>query len=121
MANQKLNQIEKKLKQEKAAAEAELSKIAIPNKNVSGDWQSKFPYGAGDAGTSSLERQADEVEEYTNRLSLEKTLEAKLSAINSALDKIKKGSYGKCEKCGKQIPMARLEIFPEAPFCIDCH
>ena len=120
MAKRTLDQIEKKLKEGKNAAEAELNKIAVPNKNVPGDWQSKFPYGGGDAGTSSLERQADEVEEYTNRLSLERNLETKLAAINAALAKIKNGNYGKCEKCGKQIPMARLEIFPEAPFCIDC-
>lgn len=120
MAKQTLDQIEKKLKEEKIAVETELNKIAVPNKNVPGDWQSKFPYGSGDAGTSSLERQADEVEEYTNRLSLERNLETKLAAINAALAKIKNGNYGKCEKCGKQIPMARLEIFPEAPFCVDC-
>jgi len=46
---------------------------------VPGDWQSKFPYGAGESGTASLERQADEVEEYTTRLPLERSLETKIS------------------------------------------
>jgi DnaK suppressor protein len=119
--NQKpLAEIENKLKREKETIEAELSKIATPNKNIPGDWQSKFPYGNGDSGTSALERQADEVEEYATRLAEERKHESKLAAINAALTKIAKGSYGKCEKCGKNIPVQRLEIFPEARFCVDC-
>ncbi len=115
-----LRQIEKKLKTERVATETELLKIAVPNKNVPGDWESKFPYGSGDSGTSSLERQADEVEEYTTRLPLEHNLAAKLASIDKAIAKINSGSYGKCEKCGRQIPLKRLEIFPEALFCVDC-
>ncbi len=115
-----LKQIEKKLKTERAAAETELLKIAVPNKNVPGDWQSKFPYGNSNSGAPSLERQADEVEEYTARLPLERNLEKKLASIDAAIAKINRGTYGKCEKCGKQIPLKRLEIFPEALFCVDC-
>lgn len=115
-----LDQIEKKLIAEKENIEKELSKIAVPNKNVPGDWQSKFPYGNGDSGTASLERQADEVEEYTTRLPLEHNLENKLALVNKAIDKIAKGTYGQCEKCGKDIPLERLDIFPEAGLCVDC-
>lgn len=115
-----LDQIEAKLKAEKENIEKELNKIAVPNKNVPGDWQSKFPYGNGESGTASLERQADEVEEYTTRLPLEHNLEAKLFSVNAAIEKIAKGTYGKCEKCGNNIPAERMEIFPEARFCVDC-
>ena len=115
-----LGQIEAKLREERSAIESELLKIAVPNKNVPGDWQSKFPYGNSDSGTASLERQADEVEEYTTRLPLERNLETKLAAVDAAISKIAKGTYGKCEKCGKNIPLERMEIFPEARFCIDC-
>jgi len=115
-----LEQIKAKLENEKTAIEEELSKIAVPNKNVPGDWQSKFPYGNSDAGTASLERQADEVEEYATRLPIERSLEAKLASINAALEKIAKGTYGKCEKCKKNISLERLEIFPEAGLCVDC-
>jgi len=118
--NESLDQIEGKLKKEKIAIENELLKIAIPNKNVPGDWQSKFPYGNSESGTASLERQADEVEEYSTRLPLEHNLETKLAAIEAAIAKIAKGTYGKCDKCGKNIPLERMEIFPEARFCIDC-
>ena len=33
---------------------------------------------------------------------------------------IKKGKYGGCEKCQKEIPAARLKVSPEARFCLDC-
>ncbi|MCU0652642.1 MAG: TraR/DksA C4-type zinc finger protein [Candidatus Pacebacteria bacterium] len=115
-----LDEIETKLKKEKENIESELSKIAVPNKNVPGDWQSKFPYGNSDSGTATLERQADEVEEYATRLPLEHNLETKLAKVNAAIDKIAKGTYGKCEKCGEDIPLERLEIFPEAGLCVDC-
>lgn len=118
--NLDFSEIEKKLKKDRAATEAALLKIAVPDKNSPGGWQSKFPYGEGDSGASSLERQADEVEEYATRLPLEKNLEAKLAAIDAALAKIKAKTYGKCERCGEKIPIKRLEIFPEAPFCVNC-
>ena len=115
-----LDQIAARLKKDKETIELELSKIAVPNKDVPGDWTSKFPYSNGESGTASLEGQADEVEEYTTRLSLEQSLEIKLAAVNAALAKIANGTYGKCEKCSKNIPIERLEIFPEAGLCVDC-
>lgn len=45
-----------------------------------------------------------------------------LPAIEKAIVKIE-GSpelYGICEKCNNEIPQERLEIFPEAAFCIHC-
>jgi RNA polymerase-binding transcription factor DksA len=40
--------------------------------------------------------------------------------INNALDRIKQGSYGKCLKCGQEIPQERLEAIPYAFMCIQC-
>ena len=115
-----LKTIKAKLESEKELIEQELKKIAVPNEKIPGDWQSKFPYGNGDSGTASLERQADEVEEYTTRLSMEGKLEEKLAAVSQALKKIESGVYGLCSNCGKEIPAERLEIFPEANLCVNC-
>ncbi len=49
-----------------------------------------------------------------------KDLEMKLINVNHAIQKIAKDKYGFCEKCGKSIPVARLEILPEARFCVEC-
>jgi len=43
-----------------------------------------------------------------------------LSHIDKALDRMRKGAYGKCEGCESNIPLARLQALPYATFCIDC-
>lgn len=40
--------------------------------------------------------------------------------ISVSLLKLKKGTYGKCENCGKQIEIARLEALPTATLCLSC-
>lgn len=49
-----------------------------------------------------------------------KELNRRLKDITLALQKIKKGIYGICERCGKQIPIARLKLMSEARRCIEC-
>lgn len=40
--------------------------------------------------------------------------------IKTTLNKINKGTYGKCEKCGKPIEAERLEAMPTATMCVAC-
>lgn len=40
--------------------------------------------------------------------------------IKNSLFRIKKGTYGKCECCGKQIEEERLKAMPTATVCISC-
>ncbi|MHB8158326.1 MAG: TraR/DksA C4-type zinc finger protein [Desulfocucumaceae bacterium] len=42
------------------------------------------------------------------------------SAIDDALYKIEKGTYGKCDLCGKDISLDRLEAIPYTTLCLDC-
>lgn len=49
-----------------------------------------------------------------------KDLTKRVGEIDEALKKVYKNQYGKCEKCGKSIPQARLKLLPEASYCIDC-
>ncbi len=44
----------------------------------------------------------------------------KREAIEEALEKAKKGTYGICEECGNKIERARLKAMPLAKFCISC-
>ena len=44
----------------------------------------------------------------------------KLQAIDNALDRIHQGKYGRCLKCGKEIPEERLEAVPWAAMCVPC-
>jgi DnaK suppressor protein len=52
--------------------------------------------------------------------SIRRELENNLSETRRALDKIKRRKYGFCEKCGKLIDTARLEVNPLALYCLNC-
>jgi len=43
-----------------------------------------------------------------------------LREIDEAIEKIKEGAYGICEKCGNKISKKRLKAIPYAKFCIEC-
>lgn len=43
-----------------------------------------------------------------------------LNAVNDALSKIEKGSYGKCEYCEDIIPLKRLKAISWTRYCIKC-
>jgi len=119
--NKKLKQeLKEKLKQEKEKLEKMLGGFAKKDASSEGDWNTKFPsMGAGSEGVD-LEKEADEVEQYSTLLSIEQSLEAKFKNINLALKKIEKRGYGLCEKCNKSINVERLKISPEARFCLSC-
>ncbi|ABA88313.1 zinc finger transcriptional regulator, TraR/DksA family [Syntrophotalea carbinolica DSM 2380] len=40
--------------------------------------------------------------------------------IDEALERLRDGSYGRCEACGKTIDIARLEILPFTRRCLTC-
>jgi DnaK suppressor protein len=66
------------------------------------------------------EEEATETLELEKRLALENRLRQEISSIDHALDKLDKGTYGKCDHCGKAIDPARLEALPQAALCMDC-
>ncbi|MBI2020230.1 TraR/DksA C4-type zinc finger protein [Candidatus Daviesbacteria bacterium] len=41
-------------------------------------------------------------------------------SIKKALGKIRKGTYGKCERCGQRIELSRLLAMPTAQYCLSC-
>ncbi len=120
MDKKTLKKIKEKLEKEKKQIEKELESFAERDKKVEGDWDTRFPkWNEGGSG-ADMEIAADEVEEYSRLLPLEHILEIRLKNINLALEKVKKGKYGICEKCGKNIPVNRLEVYPEARRCLKC-
>ncbi len=116
--NKKLiEELKGKLEKEKLTLEKELEIFATEDKNVKGNWDTKRI----NSEDTDMEEKADEVEEYDNLLSLEHSMELKLKDVNLAVEKMKKDSYGKCEKCGKEIEEERLLACPEAKLCIKCN
>jgi len=48
------------------------------------------------------------------------TLLDTIAEIDSALDRIAAGTYGRCVHCGAAIPEERLEFRPFASGCVSC-
>jgi DnaK suppressor protein len=44
----------------------------------------------------------------------------RLGELKAAYEFLKKGKYGVCERCNKDIPQTRLKLVPEARYCIEC-
>jgi DnaK suppressor protein len=63
---------------------------------------------ASDSAFGELSSQLAEVE---NR---------ELLNVEAALKKMKDGTYGKCDACNSNIPLARLQALPYATYCIKC-
>lgn len=51
---------------------------------------------------------------------LDERMKREIEAIDRALMKIEAGSYGHCERCGKNIPVARLQSVPSTATCLVC-
>jgi len=111
-----LSQLKGKLEKGKKTLEKELSSFAKKDIKPKGDWDTRYPKFNG----GKLDEEAQEVEKYISLLPVEHTLELRLRDMNIALEKIKKGKYGICEKCRKKISIERLKICPEARFCKKC-
>ncbi len=66
------------------------------------------------------EEEATETQELEKRLALENRVRQELAKVEHALEKFEKGTYGKCENCGKPIDPERLEVLPQASLCMKC-
>jgi len=97
----------RKAQVESRAAEltARLTRIeAEPDAPAPKDWDDK-----------ATEREADEVLE-----TLGLSGQQELRQIAAALDRIVKGTYGICARCGDDIAPDRLDLLLDTPFCARC-
>ncbi|OGY64003.1 MAG: hypothetical protein A3I89_03435 [Candidatus Harrisonbacteria bacterium RIFCSPLOWO2_02_FULL_41_11] len=69
---------------------------------------------------TDFSEEADEAEEQSNQLGVQQALKERLADIELALDKMTRGEYGKCEKCGMDIEIEVLQINPESRLCKAC-
>jgi DnaK suppressor protein len=66
----------------------------------------------GDDGSSVMEQ------ERISTVSAD--LHEVLQQVNAALERMNQGTYGICQRCGKEIGEERLEAFPYVTYCIQC-
>jgi RNA polymerase-binding transcription factor DksA len=63
---------------------------------------------------------ATEVFEQAKNLAVHTSLHHTLELVEKALQKMDKGVYGCCERCGEPIDPARLKALPYAALCMAC-
>ena len=66
------------------------------------------------------DEETDETTEFDKQLSIAQTYKERLTKVDSALNKINKGKYGICEKCGAKISLDVLKAAPESRLCKNC-
>ena len=78
---------------------------------------------AQEIGQNGIQDIGDESVTISNRnllMSLSENERVKLMEVDEALDRIENGSFGICEECGEPIALKRLEVIPNARYCITC-
>ena len=105
------NSLEKELK----TIKGQLGEIASENPAVKGD----FDVRVEDLG-NSMEDAAQEMATLDQRQAQLDFLEKRHKEITDAMDKIKAGIYGKCERCSVEIKKERLMAMPVVALCINC-
>lgn len=78
------------------------------------------PVGAIEAseGPNDFEEVAVDFLETQQEQSILVNEQALLTEVQNALERIEKGTYGKCVVCGQPIPEKRLEALPWAARCV---
>ena len=116
MNKKDIDVFEQKLNAEKSRLEAELSGVGQKNSANPDDWQAT----AKDIEVDPADENevADKFEEIEDNSGVVTQLEGQLTEVTAALDRIKKGTYGICEICGKPIEKDRLDANPSSRISI---
>lgn len=109
--NNKLKELRTRLEADKIHISKELEQLKAGH--FVEDRREGSPFG-------KREEEATEALELENRLALDNKLTTQLAAVEHALDKFDKGTYGLCDNCEQPIEWARLEALPQASLCMKC-
>lgn len=115
MTKDELQKLDNDLEQEEKNLIDQLNRIANKNPLIKGDFEVRVPnYGDED------DENAQEAVDLEKNFAMTQELESKLDSIRKTRQKIREGTYGRCDNCGNDIPKERLEAIPETTRCIIC-
>jgi RNA polymerase-binding protein DksA len=106
----KLSQAE--VQQEKERLERELNEAGTELAEIEQHLEDRGDYSLGEGDPA--------IQTWELNLALYQRARDKAESIRAALQRIAEGTYGVCQRCGKRIDRARLEIIPDASLCIEC-
>ena len=72
---------------------------------------SSFDQHPGDSGTETFELEKN--------VSLLEQVEEELLEIETAFQRLERGTYGNCQACGRPIGDERLEALPATRYCVE--
>lgn len=103
---------EQELAELKANLEAKLSELL--------DRAEKLENKLREPGDSDWSENAVVLENQETLVALGGATEKEIGDIRLALERIANGEYGRCSRCHKSIPKARLSVLPWATTCVQC-
>lgn len=112
MKKEKIEEFKKKLLAEKKQLEEQLERVGTKSTPNTTGWEATSENIEVD--TADVNELADKLEEYEGNTGILTSLETQLNEVAEALDRIDKGTFGLCEKCGKPIEIDRLEANPSS-------
>ena len=95
---------------------AERKRLAAEIERLSNSLEDSQGLGYG----NHMADDASAVFEQATGAGLRQDLQERLEEIDAALDRVQRGTYGRCESCGREIDVERLQILPAARLCVEC-
>jgi DnaK suppressor protein len=89
-----------------------MAEVALRKSGIEGSDSNAMPIHMAELGSDNFEQ------EFT--LGLMEADEDTLTHIETALERIQNGDYGRCVQCDGAIPKMRLNAIPYTPVCIKC-
>ncbi|MEV4507979.1 TraR/DksA family transcriptional regulator [Dactylosporangium sp. NPDC049525] len=65
-----------------------------------------------DLGTKAFSRDQE--------FALAQSIRSRMEQVERAMERLDEGTYGRCERCAEDIPVARLTAFPSVTSCVRC-
>jgi DnaK suppressor protein len=104
------NRLRTILEEELASIERQLKEFGTSGAGETFDVESDE--GFADSAQATAER--------SSLIGMVEQLHENRKEVLAALASMDAGTYGKCERCGRDIPFERLEAVPATLLCVDC-
>ncbi len=106
LTSDKIQEYQKKMESERARLMDQIGKLEKPEE-----------FGSD---VEDFSEEQEEAESFAGDVAAGQALKERVNEIDAALNKIRAGEYGKCEKCGMEISEKELDLVPESQLCEHC-
>jgi len=109
-----ISALKSRLEEDLARVEADIAELDRHDRESQSEASGENVYRdhMADQGSATFEREMD--------MTFEENERDLLGDVRNALARIDAGTYGTCDRCRAEIPVARLDAVPTASLCITC-